>query len=300
MGIETPSIGTPPHSLLVALQKLLRPLVRLLLAQGVTYPMFAGQLKAVYVRVATEEFQLTHKRQTDSRISLLTGVHRKDVKRLVHEEPSEEEIPLNISLGSQLAARWLTAPEYLSAKGQPLPLSRLASDGGDKSFEALVTSVSKDIRPRAVLDEWLRLGVAHLDENDRVCLNVAGFIPEKGFDEKAYYFGQNLHDHIAAGTHNLLGRVPPLLERSVFQEELTEASVAELAELARDLGMQSLKAIHRRSLELQRRDAAAAQANRRMNFGIYFYSEHTAGEKANSAEASGEDPGSRTNERDIE
>jgi len=286
--MEKGSVGNPPASLLLALQKLLRPLVRLLLAQGVTYPMLASQLKAVYVQVAKEEFQLAHKRQTDSRISLLTGVHRKDVKRLVHEELVDQQMPLNISLGAQLAARWLTAAEYLDAKGRPLPLSRLASDGGDKSFETLVTSVSKDIRPRAVLDEWVRLGVAHIDENDRVCLNVAGFIPEKGFDEKAYYFGQNLHDHIAAGTHNLLGRVPSLLERSVFQEELTEASVAELAALGKDLGMQSLKAIHRRSLELQRRDRSAAQANRRMNFGIYFYSEHTDGGEAMPSGSSAE------------
>jgi hypothetical protein len=278
--METGSVGKPPASLLLALQKLLRPLVRLLLAQGVTYPMLASQLKAVYVQVAKEEFRLTHKRQTDSRISLLTGVHRKDVKRLVHEEPLDQQMPLNISLGSQLAARWLTAAEYLDADGQPLPLFRLASDGGDRSFEALVTSVSKDIRPRALLDEWVRLGVAHIDENDRVCLNVAGFIPEKGFDEKAYYFGQNLHDHIAAGTHNLLGRRPPFLDRSVYQEQLTEASVAELADLARDLGMQNLKTIHRRALQLERRDGAAAQANRRMNFGIYFYSARTDAEDA--------------------
>ena len=83
--METGSIGNPHASLLQALQKLLRPLIRLLLAQGVTFPMLASQLKAVYVQVAKEEFKLTDKRQTDSRISLLTGVHRKDVKRLVHE-----------------------------------------------------------------------------------------------------------------------------------------------------------------------------------------------------------------------
>jgi hypothetical protein len=232
------------------------------------------------VQAAKDEFQLTDKRQTDSRISLLTGVHRKDVKRLLRDQPVDLQMPPGVSLGSQLAARWLTAGEYLDGKGQPLPLPRLASDGGDKSFEALVASVSKDIRSRAVLDEWLRLGVVHLDDDDRVCLNVAGFIPEKGFDEKAYFFGQNLHDHIAAGTHNLLGQIPSLLERSVYEEELSQASVAELAELARDLGMQSLKTIYRRATELRRRDAATTEANRRMNFGIYFYSERVDDGKA--------------------
>ena len=53
--METGFIGNPPASLLLALQKLLRPLVRLLLAQGVTYPMLASQLKAVCMQVAKEE-----------------------------------------------------------------------------------------------------------------------------------------------------------------------------------------------------------------------------------------------------
>jgi hypothetical protein len=58
--------------------------------------------------------------------------------------------------------------------------------------------------------------------------------------------------------------------------------------------MQNLKLIHRRALELEQRDGAAAQANRRMNFGIYFYSERTDGREARSGDESGEDQGSKT------
>ena len=68
------------------------------------------------------------------------------------------------------------------------------------SFETLVASVNTDIRPRAVLDEWLRLGVVQIDDSDQVCLVVDAFVPEKGLDEKAFLFGQNIHDHLAACT----------------------------------------------------------------------------------------------------
>jgi hypothetical protein len=153
-------------------------------------------------------------------------------------------------------------------------LPRVTGKRAGISFEALVTSQSKDIRPRAVLDEWQRLGIVRVDEADRVCLNVEGFIPEKGFDEKAYYVGHNVHDHLAAGAHNLLGGTPPFLERSVYSDQISDASARELAELSRKLGMQLLQTIFRRAQELEARDARNRTATTRMNFGIYFFSEH--------------------------
>lgn len=235
--------------------------------------MLIDLLKSAYVQVAKEEFTLDDKRQTDSRISLLTGVHRKDVRRLAHETSGPDLMPANVSLGSQLIALWLSRPEYLDERGHPRPLARVAGKGSENSFEALVTSQSKDIRPRAVLDEWQRLGIVHVDDADRVCLNVEGFVPEKGFDEKAYYVGHNVHDHLAAGAHNLLGGTPPFLERSVYSDRISEASARELADLSRELGMQMLQSIFRRAQELEARDARNNTATTRMNFGVYFYSE---------------------------
>lgn len=272
MDVNT-TVAGPPASLIFLLQRLLRPLVRLILAKGFTYPMMIEMLKSVYVQIAKEEFTLDGKRQTDSRISLLTGVHRKDVRRLAHDTSGQDLMPSNVSLGSQLIALWLSMPEYLDERGHPRPLPRVAGKDADISFETLVTSQSKDIRPRAVLDEWQRLGVVHVDEADRVCLNVEGFIPEKGFDEKAYYVGHNVHDHLAAGVHNLLGGMPPFLERSVYSDQISEASARELADLSGELGMQMLQTIFRRAQELEGRDVRNDTANTRMNFGIYFYSE---------------------------
>lgn len=242
-----------------------------MLNQGITYPYISELLKGIFVEVAGKEFQLGNKPQTDSRISLLTGVHRKDVRRLRESPYSDEAVPAAISFGATLVARWVGSPEFLDDEGNPKPLPRLASDGGACSFEGLVASVSKDIRSRAILDEWLRLGVVHIDETDCVRLNTDAFIPEKGFDEKVYYLGANMHDHMAACAHNLAGNKPPMLERSVYYDQLDAASVEELAALSRELGMQSLKKINRRAMELQRKNAGQSDAIQRMNFGVYFY-----------------------------
>jgi len=265
-----PGIAAPPDSLLRALRHLLRPLIRLLLQREVTYPLLASILKSVYAEVALRDFPIAGKRQTDSRLSLLTGIHRKDVKRLRREAAARHVAPPSVSLGAQLVGRWTGSHAYLDREGRPRPLPRLGGGRGP-SFESLVASVSKDIRPRAVLDEWLRLGVARLDAEDRVCLHVEAFMPSRGFEEKAYYFGRNLHDHVAAASHNLSGERPPLLERSVYYGGLTHESVAELAKLATRLAMEALQAVNRRALELRKRDAGKRAARLRMNFGSYFF-----------------------------
>ncbi len=271
---DATKLGAQSGLVMRILRRVLRPLARFMLAQGITYPMLTDLLKLTFVQVAAEEFMLENKRTTDSRISLLTGVHRKDVKRLVHEPRSVQRSETSAaSFGAQLVARWVGHKDYLDSKGRPRALPRLASEGGAKSFESLVASVSKDIRSRAVLDEWLRMGIAHLDDEDRVRLNVDAFVPKKGFEEKAFFFGQNLHDHIAASVHNVLEQGKPFLERSVYYDHLTPESVAELANLSTELGMHALQTVNKRAMELEARDAGKDDATERMNFGMYFYSE---------------------------
>ncbi len=263
--------GEPPESLIVALRTLLKPLVRLLLAHGITLPTLTALLKSLYVEVAEREFPIPGKPQTDSRISLLTGMHRKDIRRLRHEPADDDVVPASVAVGTQLVARWVGEPEYLDAGGSPKALPIRKTQGGEASFEQLVAAVARqDLRPRVVLDELLRLGVAEVDGNC-VRLNTEAFIPKKGFDEKAFYFGKNLRDHIATGVHNLLGAAPPLFERSVSYHRLSKASVKELHEMADQLGMQALKAINSKAMEMKRRDERSSGEKQRINFGIYLY-----------------------------
>jgi hypothetical protein len=151
-------------------------------------------------------------------------------------------------------------------------LPRFSKEGGDISFEGLVAGVSCDIRSRVVLDEWLRLGIAHFDEENRVCLNTAAFIPAHGFDEKVFYFGHNVHDHAAAATSNLLGQNQPFLERSVYYDGLSANSIKLLAEKSEQLGMESLLAVNKIAMELEKDDAQKNEPRHRMTFGIYYYS----------------------------
>ena len=281
--------GTPPPALLAALRRLLAPLARLLIAQGVTHPTLAGLAKEVFVEVANRDFEIEGRDQTISRISLLTGIHRKEVKRLRESPPAAGEVPQTVSLGAQLVSRWIGLEPYRDARGRPRALPRTPPKDGGPSFESLVASVSTDIRPRAILDEWLRLGVASVDDEDRVRLHTTAFVPEKGFDEKAHYLGRSLSDHLAAAARNLEGTHDPLLERSVYYDELSAESVAELDALSRRLGEEALEAVNRRAIELQERDRNTGTTGRRMRFGVFFYEEPDAPPAASKDEKSDDD-----------
>jgi hypothetical protein len=96
-------------------------------------------------------------------------------------------------------------------------------------------------------------------------------VPEKGFEEKAFYLGRNIHDHLAAAAHNVLADGNPLLERSVHYSGLTPDSVETLQEAAERTGMQALLSINRMALDLAAQDKGKAAASKRVNFGLYFF-----------------------------
>lgn len=274
--------GELPAPLVAALRRILRPLIRFLLSYGIRYQTFCDLAKATYIQVAEDEFKLDSKAQTDSRISLLSGVHRRDVKRLRSESLAESSLPLQASMSAQVLAIWSGRAEYLDAEGLPLPLPRLISKGGERSFEALVRSISKDFRARVVLDEWLRQGIATLDEQDNVHLAADTFASPQGLEEKAFYFGQNIHDHLAATVHNLSGDMRPFLERCVYYNDLTAESIKEYERVARTAGMRALHTVNRHAIELQKRDAGKPDAVYRTNFGLYNFSEIDRGDEAHA------------------
>jgi len=271
--LKKPDFAPSSGVLVKAVRRQLRPLVRILIQCGISYPVFVDMLKEIFVDIAERDFKLPEKQQTDSRLCLLTGIHRKDIRRLRCEKSRDDRDDCeSASLGALLISRWLGEAKYLDADGTPkrLPLSK--KQAGDCSFEGLVTSVNKDIRSRVILDEWLHKGVAHLDDDKCICLNTEAFVAEKGSDEKAYFFGENLHDHIAAASENICSRPAPFLERAVYYDELSEASVRKLAELSEEEAMVLLKKINQQAFELQKHDASSGNNPHRMRLGIYFYS----------------------------
>jgi len=270
---DQPSLD--PAKLQTPLVRMLRPLVRLLIRSGLTFPALVDLLRELYVNVAEYDFILPGKVQTDSRVSLLTGIHRKEVARLRGAGAPVSVVPVALSRTSKIIAKWLASPAYTDKGGRPRPLWRGSERKGEPSFETLVASVTRDVHPRAVLDEWMDRNLVTTDAQGRIVLVEAGFIPHDDSDQKLYYFGRNLHDHVAACVANVLGNQPPFLERAVHYDGLSEDLAKTLEQQSRDRAMGLLQEMNKAAHGACETDQGG---NWRWNFGVYVFREEIAEE----------------------
>ncbi|WP_292235736.1 DUF6502 family protein [Mesorhizobium sp.] len=249
-----------------ALNRVLRPLVRLAIKCGVTFPTFVDLLRQIYVNVAEHEFTLPDKPQTDSRVSLLTGVHRKEVSRLRGAGAPVRVIPDSVSRTSAIIARWLADPMFTDARGAPLPLPRMA-ETGEASFAGLVESVTRDLRPRAVLDDWLDRKLVETDEEDRIVLMEAAMAPRDDGEVRLYYFARNLQDHAAAAVANILADKPPFIERAVHYDGLSEDLARSLEAYSRKVVVETLLHLNKHANQAVKSDPGGTS---RWNCGVYI------------------------------
>jgi len=260
------SMAPEPHAALVdAIRRLLKPLVRVLIANGIGLPYLLNLLKELFVETAVQYFSPASGRMTDSRLSVMTGVHRKDVKRLREASLDADTPTRSVSGGARMIGLWTGDPRYLDADQQPRSLSR-------QEFEALVLSVSQDVHPRTIIDEWLQRGLLEVEEDGDLKLRSEAFVPSEDASELAYFFGRNLHDHLAAAGENLVGQKPPHLERAVYYPGLTAESVTELQQLAETRVSLLLVEMNQEILARREQDRKDPEAKHRFCLGAYVYS----------------------------
>ena len=278
-------MSSQPTLALDRVLRVLQPLVRLLLRNGVTYTVFAAALKRVFLAAAQQELAGRQMAATDSAVSLLSGLHRRDVRNLTQAEtraetqaetapPAPSAPPARLGLAAQVVARWMNDAEFQDTKDAQGGTRALPKSGELASFDSLVARVSRDVRPKAVLDELLRLGVVQ-DTPDGVVLEGSGFAPRQGFEEMSWLMAQNLQDHAAAAVANLHGE-GNFLEQAVFVDALTAESAARLQQVAVLAWKAAFKTVMQEAQQRFDGDAAAAPPaarHHRARFGVYFYSE---------------------------
>jgi len=272
--------GQPSDNILKAIRHILKPIVKMLITHGVTFPILAEMLKHVFVETVDRDFRLApDKRPSASRISLLTGVHRKDIKKFREQAGDHAHPQMANSLGAQIIAKWRGSPEYTDGHGDPAVLARFKTTDNVASFENLVRSISTDIRPRAVLDDLVERQVLCLGPYDTVILKKSAFIPGEDMAELLVHYGRNIHDHLAAAGNNIEGGGPVFLERSVYHYGLTANAVKILEKRAEKEGMDVLLNLNREAQQLMETENTPAEETKRVTFGIYFYAEEDSEEK---------------------
>jgi hypothetical protein len=285
-----PISPTPAEQALNEVAVMLAPLVRWLLAQGIPLTALVRTLRGVYLSEAHDDLGRRGRRVTDSALSVLTGVHRKEVRAFME---SRHE-PTGLSVASRLAptpaaalfTQWITDPAYRAVgEGEAVRGVRreLPRHGPAPSFEALARDASRDVHPRTLLEELERLGLVAV-QLDRVLLLSDRFVPPVHDPVAVQTMAVNVADHIAAAVHNLQADQPEqrVLEQSVFADGLSAASAEHLGEIARQLWGVALEGMVREARACIEQDAARGieptsglleERNARVRFGVYYHQE---------------------------
>ncbi len=151
-----------------ALSLMFKPLVRLLIAQGVTHAEFAETAKDVYVETALRHFE-TDGRINKSRIAILTGLTRKEVKNVIDRALSSDDRKKTYSRPARVLTGWYSDPRYQGPYGIPLELPYDKQETGEPSFVELVRQYSGDMAPRQMLNQLVESGsVLDVDKRYRV------------------------------------------------------------------------------------------------------------------------------------
>ena len=253
-----------------ALHTLLRPLVRILLRNGIAYGSFAELAKKTYVDVAFEDFAPERKKQTVSRVSALSGLTRKEAKRL-HEIGQDEP-----DLGQQRYNRairvlsgWLNDAEFHDPSGQPLALP---VDGQRGSFAALVKKYSGDMTTQSML-AVLSAASSVARDDDRVRLIQHAYVPGKDPADKLHILGTDTGQLIATIDHNLVSGPEDLrFQRKVSNHRVHPDAVAEFRALSNRKAQALLEEF---DAWLAKHEIAAREQNDDqscyVSLGIYYY-----------------------------
>lgn len=262
-----------------AILLILRPLIRVLLRNGMTYRTFADLAKRVYVEVGMDEFGIDGRRQTVSRASILTGLSRKEVQRVLNQGPLDDtETRERYNRAARVIAGWVRDEEFVDANGDPasLPLE------GKRSFGTLVKRYSGDVPARAVLDELLRVGAVERTAEGRVQLLSRAYVPRTSDLDKISILGTDVADLIATIDHNLQqGERDPYFQRKVMYDNLPQEAIPAFRELSAE---HAQKLVEKMDKWLARNDrditpSAHGTGRKRAGIGIFYFEEDMAGRR---------------------
>ena len=263
--------------LLAAISKLLQPLVRILLRNGVPYGVFSDLAKHAYVQVAGKEFDIPKKKQTISRISVITGLSRREVGRVKNLRTHQDaDANKKANRAARVIGGWIQDTHFLDSKGKP---KVLPVDGPGATFSELVKKFSGNIPVRAILDELLRIGAVEQLADNRLRLLVRAYLPWKDQAGMLKIMGTDVKDLIWTIDHNLRASTSKdevrYFQRKVFYNNLPSEVLPGLRSRTEIKAQNLLEAINK-LLSRHDRDTnpnVKGTGRLRAGIGIYYFEE---------------------------
>lgn len=264
-----------------AVLRLLRPLVRILLRNGVSYRTFSDLAKWVFVDVASKEFGISGRKQSVSRVSVVTGLTRKEVRRVRQlSRPDDRATTEKYNRAARVISAWRRERIFLDAEDGP---ASLPLDGPGATFSELVKRYSGDMPVRATLDELLRVGAVERLKDGRVRLLTRAYIPQRSDADKIYILGTDVEHLISTIDHNLKpDSRGPLFQREVEYDNLPDEVLPEFRKLSAQRTQTLLESLDRWLAKRDRDTTPKVKGSgrNRAGLGVYYFEEPNTGKES--------------------
>lgn len=251
-----------------AIRRILRPMLRLLIEKGWTWKDFAEIVKEEYAFVARNEFTLDGKKMSDSRVAILTGITRKELLKMRRTSPENDLEESRYHRGVRVVRGWCKDSDF-SKNGKPSPLPQ----EGEGSFAELVKRHGADVPYRAMLDEFVRIGMVEIHPKNRlVRLKQNAYLCGDDTEQGVDILGREANALFSSVLHNLHcgNESDKYLQRSLVRSDIPAEWLPELRMLAKKEGQKFLEALDS-SIKDPQHDMK--KNNKRIRVGVYYHEE---------------------------
>ena len=262
--------------------RLLAPLTRILLRHGISHAEFADWAKTAFVSEASRNFGVKDKKPTVSRIAIVTGINRKEVKRILELPAEADSSKVKQNRATRVVTGWLQDEEFQNDKGSP---SALEYGEPESSFNQLVKRYGGDVPARAVLDELLRVGTVER-KADIVSLKQKGYVPHESTEAMLDILGDSCTDLLETIDHNISHDTSESrIQLNVVYDNLPEEALEEFRRLADKKSMELLKELDKYLSKNDRDMSRKVKGNGkfRAGLGVYLIEQDLSDEKNNES-----------------
>ena len=185
-----------------ACRHFMKPIIRFLLRNRVTWDEFSELSKDVFVDVAREDYGIQQRPTNNSRVAMMTGLSRREVARIRDRllDSGEDLVSRRGNRISQVLTGWHADNEFTDGLGQPKDLLAAGTTG---SLSALFKRYAGDLPHSALRKEMLRAGL--IEERGRGKLRVMkrDYTYDALDPDIVHQMSIALHDHATTLDHNL-------------------------------------------------------------------------------------------------
>ena len=257
---------------LVALLKALRPVARFLMKSGIGFREFSEISKCAFVDVATSDYGLRGRPTNISRVAVMTGLTRKEVKRLRDKIAAGNQIDMQrVIPPAEIIEKWHSDPDFLDAAGRP---KNLNFNGSSPSFAALVKKYGGDIPPGAMRTELKRVGAISEDESGRLTVEMKFFRPIALDEQLQRALGQALYGLALNIDHNVSRQIDDSwVERTAFSTRIRRGDTLRVRRISQDRAIEFVESVNDlfSAYETIYSEDEPGQESTTVGVGVYYF-----------------------------